>query len=72
MRDLLIREGQAKIIGVSESFKRDISESLSEMGACGYLLRNDDIKLMKSIILNVFQGKREIRREGLVPSLLVH
>lgn len=73
MRDLLQSQKEARIIGVSESFKPDISESLQEMGAYGYLLRNDDIKIMKRIILDVYNGVRVIDRkyegEGVLPSL---
>lgn len=67
MRDLLKQHEQAKIIGVSESFKRDISESLAEMGAAGYLLRNDDIKVMKRIIMDVYNGQKLL--EGKVHDL---
>jgi len=62
MNALLRQDKPAKIIGVSESYKHDISESLEEIGAHGYLLRNDDIKMMKEIILSVFQGKRMLKR----------
>lgn len=64
MSALLTRNHGAKIIGVSESYKQDIRDSLMEMGAHGYLLRNDDFKVMKSIILNVFAGKRMLEENA--------
>ena len=62
MHGLLLQDKAAKIIGVSESYKHDISDSLEEVGAHGYLLRNDDIKVMKEIILSVFHGKKILKR----------
>lgn len=62
MHTLLRQDKTVKIIGVSESYKHDISDSLEEIGAQGYLLRNDDINMMKEIILGVFNGKRMLKR----------
>jgi len=62
MHSLLQQDPAAKIIGVSESYKKDIPDTLHEIGALGYLLRNDDIKVMKEIILNVSHGKRMLKR----------
>jgi DNA-binding NarL/FixJ family response regulator len=56
LQSVLKMNPQAKIIGITADFHPQVKENLQQIGARGYLLRNDNIGAIEKIINSVYNG----------------
>ncbi len=57
MRAIISNDKTARIIGITAYFQEDTLQTLRQIGAKGYLLRNDDMKIMEKMIHEVMEGR---------------